>query len=539
MNLPDDKKAPSKCQVLRASIAAALSALLLTAANPNLDCAPLAWVALVPWLLFLKAGADSSPSARLRLGIVSAIAFTAAYAAGLTYWIVVCALPILGPARTIAGFLLLILAEAVFYCAWAIGVQWLYSIPFRERRGVNPNSALPFPGGERRWGRGVIALFGIPALWVLIVEWGRQLGPMGLTWGGMAYTQHGVLPILQMTKLTGTWGLAYLIVLVNVSIADAIRRRRFTKTLASTAVVMVIVFFCGWGQMRSEALNPSLTAAILQGNIDPNVEHDRPYVEGVVRRFTGLTDQAAGLGATLTVWPEMAYPGYIPYNKGLRDILTAEAARRKINMVVGGPDYNWARRKNLNSLFLITDQGIVAGSYHKRRLVPFGEYVPAADLIPAFRALHVTKADMLTGAAVQTLMPAGPFGKIGSAICFESSFPELLREQTARGANLLVVSTDDSWFDHTAETRQHAAMSAVRAVENDRYVLRAATTGVSQIIDPTGRVVSEGPIDDVAVIAGRVEHRSTRTLYVRWGNWFVDLCAVLLLAIVGIELRGK
>ena len=169
-----------------------------------------------------------------------------------------------------------------------------------------------------------------------------------------------------------------------------------------------------------------------------------------------------------------------------------------------------AARKNANSLFLMDTQGQVTGSYQKRQLVPFGEFMPGRSWMPFLEALHVTTFDMKRGADRQPLLDGGPgVGRIGATICFESSYPRFLREQVARGAGLLVVSTDDTWFGRTAAARQHSAIAAVRAAETDRYLVRSAATGVSQIIDPTGRVLAEAGLFRPAVVWAPVQSRTT------------------------------
>ncbi len=158
--------------------------------------------------------------------------------------------------------------------------------------------------------------------------------------------------------------------------------------------------------------------------------------------------------------------------------------------------------------------------------------MPGRSWLPFVEALHVTNFDMKPGASVQALLDGGPeAGKIGATICFESSYPRFLREQVARGANLLVISTDDTWFGRTAAARQHSAIAAVRAAEADRYLVRSAATGVSQVIDPTGRVLAEAGLFQAAVVCAPVQSRTTVTPYVRWGDWFVGFCALILVGV--------
>ncbi|MDQ2800462.1 MAG: apolipoprotein N-acyltransferase, partial [Armatimonadota bacterium] len=368
-------------------------------------------------------------------------------------------------------------------------------------------------------------------------------------------------------KLTGIWGLAFLIVLVNVALAEVthlpaslvvlpkredeeVRATHFGQNSSPsrfgrggelvsrggfpllTAALVAAALVYGTLTIRAEHLRPTFVAAALQGDIDQNVPQNSAYNARVMQTFLGQCREAARHGARLTVWPETAFPGYLQTDLTTQRQAAAEAVRDHQAQLIGGVEYDWEQHKSANSLFVMNAQGQVTGSYQKRQLVPFGEYVPGVNWLPVLEKLHVTPADMKAGADTQPLLDGGPgIGDIGATICFESSYPRFLREQVARGAGLLVISTDDTWFGRTAEIRQHTAIAAVRAAETDRYLVRSAATGVSQVIDPTGKVLAEAGLFRPAVVWAPVESRATLTPYVRWGDWFVGFCALLLAGI--------
>ena len=486
----------------------ALSGLLLTGALPALDWGWLAWIALIPFLSLF-------PFRSKRAAFGGGMLLAGFYSLGMVYWVAVFAAHLIGPALSVLGWALLTLCEAAFFGAWAAGVQCLH-------------------------GRSVWAWrLGVPALWA-VTEWARQSGPLGLSWGDLAYTQHLALPVLQVVKLAGIWGLAFLIVLVNLALLDVFRRRRKPGAFSlGTAALTAGAIAYGLLALRAENLRPTFVAAALQGNIDQtasrNPEQDPAYTARVMQTFTQQSRLAAEHGAALVVWPEEAFPGHLLDNPTPRQQLALQARRDHQVAVVGGAEYDWNLHKNANSLFLMDSTGTITGSYQKRQLVPFGEFVPGSDWFPSLEALHVLPVHMKAGLETQPLLDGGPnIGKLGAAICFESSYPRFLREQAARGAGLLVISTDDVLFGQTSEVRQHSAIAAVRAAETDRYVVRSAATGISQIVDPTGRVVAEAEQGKEVVVLAPVESRQTLTPFVRWGDWFIGLC-ILILAGVSIK----
>ena len=469
----------------------------------------------------------------------------------MAYWVGVFAGQIIGPALSVLGWALVTAYQAFYLGVFAAGAQWL------ARRGI--------------WA----FRLGVPALWA-VTEWWRQSGTLGLGWGDLAYTQHFALPILQVTKLTGIWGLAFLIVLVNAALAEVVtglnpralkgqapavageeiknvsnaraggelpfEARGFSPVFLpvfpfSVAALLAAALVYGEAALHTEHLKPTFTAAALQGDINQNVSQNAAYNARVVQTFNAQSRDAAARGASLVVWPETAYPGYLQNFDVSRMQVAAQLAQNRQTALIGGVEYDWAERKNANSLLLMTPAGAVTGSYQKRQLVPFGEFVPGRRWMPFLESLHVTTFDMKAGADTQALLDGGPdIGRIGATICFESSYPRFLREQVRRGAGLLVISTDDTWFGRTAAARQHSAIAAVRAAETDRYLVRSAATGVSQIVAPTGQVLAEAGLFQPAVVAAPVQSRSTVTPYVRWGDWFVGFC-LLVLASVSVRVR--
>jgi apolipoprotein N-acyltransferase len=489
-----------------------LSGLLLVGAFPNLDWGGLAWVALVPFFLI-------PPAQRMRSALGQGMVLGVVFFGGLLYWIGIFATHVVGPALGAVALLILALVQGMTLIVFA-------AIAF----------GLRATGSVWAW------RLGVPALWTLL-EWTRQLGVSGMAWGDLAYSQHRLLVILQVVKLTGVWGLAFLIVLFNVAVAEAIQHRRLTRFALATALLVLAALGYGEWTLHTENLQPTYRAAALQGNIEQDVPEDGTYVRRVMQTFSGQEREAASQGAILTVWPETAFPGYLRYSGPLGGVVTQDAVRNGQTTLIASMDEEVGASKPTNVLFLVTPQWQIAGTYTKQRLVPFGEYVPFRRYLPFLERMHMTVADDQPGPSGQPPLSADPpLGKIGAAICYDSTYGSILREQTAQGANLLVVSTYDNWYGRTSAARQHAAMAAVRAVENDRYLVRCAAAGVSQIVAPTGQVLAEADLYQQAVVTAPVQSRSTRTLYVLWGDWFLVFCALLLLAVVlhaALSVRGR
>lgn len=488
----------------------AFSGLLLVGAFPHLDWGWLAWVALVPFLL-------TFPQTRLRSALGLGALLGLVFFGGLLYWIGIFADHAVGPVQGLLALLIIAIVQGVTLIVFA-------AVAFGLRAMTNVWA----------W------RLGIPALWT-VLEWTRQLGIPGMAWGDLAYTQHATLIPLQVTKLAGVWGLGFLIVLVNVAMTETLQRRRVTKFVGATGLLLLVALGFGAWTLKTENLRPTFKAAALQGNIEQDVPQNDAYVQRVMRTFSDQEREAAAQGAILTVWPETAFPGFLRYNGPLFSEIAGDAVRNRQRVLVASVDEAFGSSEPTNTLFLVTPQGQIAGSYNKQRLVPFGEYVPFRKYLPFLEQMHMTEHDFRPGSPGQPLMNAGPpIGKLGVGICYDSTYGPVLREQTARGANLLIVSTYDNWYGRTAAGRQHAAMSAVRAAENDRYLVRCAAAGVSQVIAPTGQVLSEAGLYRQAVVIAPVQPRATRTLYVRWGDWFVGFSAGLLgvlLVVSGRALR--
>jgi apolipoprotein N-acyltransferase len=207
-------------------------------------------------------------------------------------------------------------------------------------------------------------------------------------------------------------------------------------------------------------------------------------------------------------------------------------------MLVGSPDLG-ADGLLYNSAFLIDRDGRLAGRYDKRHLVPFGEYVPLQRVFFFLNKLVTGIGDFGPGQTATVF--ADGLGRFSVMICYEVIFPGEVREFTQAGAQLLVNITNDAWFGRSGAPYQHLAMAAIRAVENGSYLIRAANTGVSAIIAPTGEILRQTPIFTEAVLTGTVRLRQGHAPYARYGDVVAWGCLVFLvgytLVLVGARRR--
>ncbi|PYQ49423.1 MAG: apolipoprotein N-acyltransferase [Acidobacteria bacterium] len=266
-----------------------------------------------------------------------------------------------------------------------------------------------------------------------------------------------------------------------------------------------------------QRVGPTYIAALLQPNISQEMRWDAKSLTEIFQRMMTMTDTAIHAGASIVIWPESTVPLSYSTTDFFRNGIESISHHSAVDIILGSvaedpeePNKIW------NAAFLVSG-GKTIGHYDKIRLVPFGEYVPLRKMLFfAHKLVHEvgnfefgTKETPLVG-----LLHYGP------AICYEIVFPQIPRTQVVHGADVLVTITNDAWYDGTAAPRQHLNQARLRAIETDRFLLRAGTTGISAFVDPTGRIVEEIPMNRQGIIYARFQPRHTPTLYVRLGDWF-------------------
>ncbi len=386
--------------------------------------------------------------------------------------------------------------------------------------------------------RGYVA---IPAAWV-VVEYLRTLGAYAFVWGSFAHTQATNLPFAQIAAVTGPWGIAFALVLLNMTLADAVASNAKTRLgpLFAAGVLVLCVLGYGLNATRSapNGEGHEQRIAILQANMknDFNPVPDYPRIS--FERLSGMTRDAAAGGARLVIWPETAIPCDIT-SPGWADVIGRVARDASVEILAGGydPSEDPAKQGSYNAVFLFSGDGDKAAAYRKAQLVPFGEFVPLREKLPFLKNYGIRPRDVLAGSE-HSLVRTG-IGKVGISICFESLFPQIARGETLDGAQILCVVTNDAWFQRTQAARQHLMMAQLRAIENRRYVARAAGTGISALIDPYGRIEHQVGLFRMGTIVADVRPRQELTFYTRHGDWLAFFCVAILIACLPLLLRGS
>jgi apolipoprotein N-acyltransferase len=342
---------------------------------------------------------------------------------------------------------------------------------------------------------------------------------------------------VQGADLFGVYGLVVAIVGVNALVAEALRPMLERRALAwrPLAVAIVVVTFQlgygAWMLSRPATAGDALRVALVQGNIDQHLKWDPAFLQQTLDRYSQLSAQA--VEPDLIVWPESATP-FFYQNGGQRAYqVRAVARQQQAYLLFGSPSYQRAdaagekdRVAYLNSAYLLSPQAQQLGRSDKVHLVPFGEYVPLWGMFGLVEKLATGIGDFVPG----TLQPLTLDGhQAGVLICYEAIFPELARSLVAQGAQVLINITNDAWFGNSAAPWQHLDMARMRAVENRVWVLRSANTGVSALIDPTGRVVAHSSLFEPALIEGVAEFKQGGSLYTRTGDSLPRLLVAVVL----------
>ncbi len=399
----------------------------------------------------------------------------------------------------------------------------------------------------------ILLVFGLAALWVLI-EWSRTWLFSGFPWLPLAASQWQRVSILQIAAFTGAGGVSFVLIAVNLGFGAYAHRllcegkRGLSRRSQEFFATMFLLVVCLSIQMR-ETINRAGyivglgKVAFVQPYIPSNIKWDPSEAPAIQDILQTLTRQAAAARPNLILWPEASTPWAIKGDEQIRKWTEELVAKGRVPLLMGSlaiehpatPQEGW-----YNGAFLVDPvSGVQAGYYAKRKLVPFGEYVPFRPLLGWLQKIvPIGSDDILAGTEprlLQTTMRNVPVS-LGPLICYEDIFPSLARESVLAGADALVVMTNDGWFGEDGAAYQHAAHSVLRAVETRRPVLRVGNGGWSGWIDEFGvtKAVATDPDHGVYFRGVRVTEvqRDFRwvgksSFYVRNGDWFVVLCAVL------------
>ena len=471
--------------------AAALSGVLLALAFPAFDIGALALVALVP---LIWAWRSATPARAALYGFVFGVVFAGILMYWLWYFGIVAIVPLVAAwaaYTALTGYLVGCLNRAGLRSPWLIAAAWVVPEALRGR----------WPFGGLPWGDLGVALHDFPPA--------RAVA----SWGGVALVSF-VLVVFN----------AYL-----VELAVALRGQGRRSIVVATAGVGAVVVLVAGADVARYQTHPSgaLRVAMLQGN-----NQDR-YLTTEEKRSGYLTEQHFALANQLrgpydlVVFPESALDDFSPEsNPGLRSRLVAVGAQHGAdvlaNAAVPAPD-----GRDFNQNVLYTPDGRLAGTYSKEHLVPFGEYVPFRSLVDWTGIVDRIPYDYTPGRERTIFRVKGH--RLATVICFESAFGPLVRDFVDRGAEVVVVSTNNRSYRRSANSAQHIAQTQMRAAETGRPFLQASISGMSAVIDAEGDVRNTTKLFHRAVVTDTVTTTTGETPYVRFGEWVVAVSALLLL----------
>jgi len=487
---------------------------LLILSFPKFGNAAVAWVALVPLLIALH-GTTGWRAARLGYvtGAVSAL--------GLLYWTALVVFQYGDIPRVVAVLitLALCLAFALFplLFGWATG-------------------RLVAAFGTR-------GLLGAPFLWVA-TELLRVHTFFEFPWCLLGYSQQPFLPVIQIASVTAVYGVSFLLVASSALVAIAlVEPRERLRSLAGLVALHALAWGTGaWMLSRPLRETGRITVGLVQGGIR---QEDKWLPENAwsnVGRHLELTREAARRGARLVVWPESAVPFLYDEEPALAAQLQEAVRRDSLFLYFGNDDREPPPDGRIFvGAKLLDPKGDITARYRKMHLVPFGEYVPlqAVFTLGGRVAAKVVReiADFSPGREPVTGEVDGH--RIGGYICYEAIFPGLVRRFAAQGAELFVNITNDAWYGRTSAPHQHLAMAAFRAVENRRYMVRAANTGITAVVDPWGRVLEPTTLFDRTVLVREVPFIAATSFYTRHGDLFARACSAIALALVAASISRR
>jgi apolipoprotein N-acyltransferase len=458
-----------------------------------------------------------------------------------------------------------------FYIPVYIWFLWMYPM---EQTGLTPLQSafivvaaclifpvhqtfcmLILPAGLKIFNNANKNIFFLPLLSAclyVILEWVQSWFFTGLTWAKLSISQYRNLFFIQSASVLGTYFISFIIIFINASVALYILNKAKNQKYNLLIFAAVLLYFTnsyfGFFRIylydRLENNNPKITAQIVQGNISSYEKWEEWGGRNSLEMYKSLIEDYNSGKIDIVVLPETAIPMTIHYNSVSYEYMRNVAVNNNITLFAGAIYRNDDTYNRYNAIMAFDKNHDFIKPYGKQHLVPFGEYLPAEDILtrlfPFISNMTLFNSVLTPGEGPNLMTVNGV--NYGGLVCFDSIFPELARKSVKDGADILIIVTNDSWFRDSTAKPQHNAQAVMRAVENNRYVIRSANTGISSFISPVGRIMQQSNILQREVLTGEVQVVKTKTvytvagdviLYFSWG--FMAWCIIL--AIVNKKYR--
>ena len=367
---------------------------------------------------------------------------------------------------------------------------------------------------------------------IVTMEWIRSLGPLGFPWSNLALTQSKYIYLIQIMEITGTYGITFIVVSINVIIYHSIKKNLFLKN-----GLLPVIIFCfgislvGWARIESLHINEKkINAVIVQPNIDPNKKwHEK---KRIIAFMDSLHQEATKMNPDIVVFPETALPSYLTRDHKTRRMLQKTVDKSNIPLLTGTIDVALKNKKKnyYNSAMLLTPDNDFQ-IYSKIHLVPFAEY----DLFPSifhpltWLNINIDRGSFKAGKDYKIFTWKGI--SFSDLICYESSIPAIVREFVRRGSELLIIQANDGWLGNSYGPYQHFELARLRAIENRIPILRSANTGISGIIRSDGTVQSKIGLNKQLIFQENINISKSGSIYSSYGDIFALVCFLITLLI--------
>ena len=370
-----------------------------------------------------------------------------------------------------------------------------------------------------------LILFSI--IWVS-VEYLRSYGLLGFPWVSLANTQTDHLYLIQNAQFVGIYGISFWVLLMNVFLFNIRNYHYKDKKLYIFLFFLIFPWISGYKlfeKYNHEESDDGLSMLVIQPNINLYDKRDFTSKEQTLNKIINMTQDNLSDDIKLIIWPESAMPFHRMQNKRDRNYLKNHLFKTDQRYLLSGNIF-YEEGDIYNSSVLISNQGIES-VYHKRQLVPIAEHVPLSENFDYLKNINIGQTNFSKGKRDHIFNVDGY--RFAALICFESTFPEINRRHANKNIDALVYLVNDGWYTTLPEPGQHAKQAVFRAIENRLPIIRCTNTGISMLINPSGKIENTIGLNKIGTMKAKInKNKYRKTFYTRFGNVFSLILLILM-----------